>query len=108
MVGGELNDADVALLQTPLDLGIERREILNWDGSQLPPTNALVNLAPTVILAGTPLQQVHMQFSLLGIEQVTIYRRGVLRWRRTPRTPTPAPAPTHTSTRPHIQNSPTT
>ena len=41
-------------------------------------TNALVNLAPNVILAGTPLQQVHMQFSLLGIERAYVTFGGRL------------------------------
>jgi len=68
------------LLATPLDLGIDREEMLacSVQPNQRPPSSALVDLAPNVILAGTPLQQVHMQFSLLGIERAYVTFGGRL------------------------------
>jgi len=68
------------LLAMPLDLGIDREEMLacSVQPNQRPPSSALVNLAPNVILAGTPLQQVHMQFSLLGIERAYVTLGGRL------------------------------
>jgi len=75
----ELTASEIDLLQTPLDLGIDRQEILNWGAmNQPPPSKGLINFAPNVIVAGTPLQQVHMQFSLLGIERAYVTFGGRL------------------------------
>ena len=38
----------------------------------------MVNLSPPVILAGTPLHDVHMQFSLLGLERAYVTFAGKL------------------------------
>ena len=89
----------------PLDLGIDKHDLIHWSATsaQAPPANGLVNLAPNIILAGTPLQQagaaarvyclrvlafrvyrdplfwqVHMQFSLLGIERAYVTFGGRL------------------------------
>lgn len=64
---------ELALMAMPLDLGLGVEAM-----STGPETATLVNLAPCVIVAGTPLQQVHMHFSVFGLERAYVTFAGKL------------------------------
>jgi len=80
VVASEFNEGELQLLKLPLQFGINSQEILQSSVfcKEAWPTDLLINLAPNVIMAGTPLQQVHMQFSLLGIERAYVTFGGRL------------------------------
>mmetsp|Transcript_1487 Transcript_1487/g.3855 ORF Transcript_1487/g.3855 Transcript_1487/m.3855 type:complete len:481 (+) Transcript_1487:1841-3283(+) len=67
--GDEFSEEKLALLATPLDLGLDaplgRRGRL-----------AAINYAPTVVLAATPLSTIHMQFSLFATEHAYVTHAG--------------------------------
>jgi len=68
----QLTDAERGLLELQLDLGVS--ELMASFGGR--PGGALINIAPTVVLAGTSLQQVHMQFSLFSTEHAYVTFAG--------------------------------
>uniref|UniRef100_A0A7S0LP58 Uncharacterized protein n=1 Tax=Coccolithus braarudii TaxID=221442 RepID=A0A7S0LP58_9EUKA len=67
-----LTEAERGLLELPFDLGVD--ELLASYGGR--PGDPLINIAPTVVVAGTSLQQIHMQFSLFSTEHAYVTFAG--------------------------------
>ena len=64
---------EVALLSMPLQLGVDASPPLAHARA-----SCEVDLVPSVVLATTPLPQVHMQFSLLSIDHAYVTFAGKL------------------------------
>ena len=79
-VADGLTVAELALLDLPLDLDLPVE--VGPDGIGLLPSSSerhvspLVNLAPTVVLAGASIQQVHVQFALFTTEHAYVTYAG--------------------------------
>ena len=73
-----LSDMELSLLRMPLDLGIGATAALDMSGATagLGAAGGLVDRAPNITVAGTPLDQVHMQFSVLGLERTYVVFSG--------------------------------
>jgi len=65
---------ELTLLAAPLNLGIPL-DPLSSSGQATP---TMIDMAPNIIVAGTPLQQVHMHFSVLGFERAYVTFAGKL------------------------------
>jgi len=91
-MGSMYSELELALLRQPVDFGMEAADSDTCAGAAdrlgggaegapgVPtlPSGGLVQCAPNICTAGAPLSQVHMQFSVLGLERTYVTYAGRL------------------------------